>query len=298
MIYNLYSRRYKKENKGFPDIYQYEEFPIKLRIQLHHIFRREIGKKFFHRDEFHKVYKNIYKTICEEHGLITLNNQYIKYDEQYYENLMNFFIDKDDKKENFFIRLDILELFCYLINKIDIINEINQRILESGFGFQFENGILVRVDTKHTHKEIVKPALFLLQDKRFKNADNEYREAFKAFKSNDFEKLFVECNKAFESTMKIICDINQFEYKSSNTASKLINVLKDNDFIKTYSQEMLNGLCKVLASPSSLRNNEGGHGAGSKEKSHDIALVNFALHSTATNILFLMERQKSFEERL
>jgi hypothetical protein len=71
--------------------------------------------------------------------------------------------------------------------------------------------------------------------------------------------------------------------------------LKDNQFIKGYSEDMLNGLVKVLSSVSTLRNKEGGHGKGVKETITDVSYVNFAIHLTASKILFLMERQKEFE---
>lgn len=248
------------------------------------------------------MYKLIHDTICEEHSLHNLGAIYNNSD--YIDNVIKYFNDSKD----ILILLDILNLFCLFISKSinnepsatkkriieNFLDEINQRMLEHSFGYQYENSLLVRVDTKHTHKEIVKPSFILLKDKRFKNADEEYRDGFEAFKRGDYENVFVECNKAFESTMKIICEINKFEYNQNDTSSKLIKKLSESGFIKGYNEDMLNGLSKVLSAVSTLRNKEGGHGKGVKEEIKDVSYVNFALHLTATKILFLMERQSEF----
>lgn len=302
---NLFSRKYKRENGLFSDVYQYDEMPEKLKITLYKIFVRaidEITDGYNQNEKRIKIYHRIHDILCEEHSLHYLSKK-IYYERDYPDSVINFFINT----ENLIIQMDIVQLFCARIKfKADnsygeqqdyfnsFIKEINQRMLEHSFGYQFEENTIIRIDTKHTHSELVKPTFTLLKDTRFKNADEEYRDAFEAFKRSDYENVFVECNKAFESTMKIICEINKFTYKQADPSSKLITILKDNDFIKGYNEDMLNGLVKVLSSISTLRNKEGGHGKGVKDEISDISYVNFALHLTASKILFLMERQLEF----
>ena len=159
-------------------------------------------------------------------------------------------IDFFYKEKNLIISLDVIELFCILINFVKnkyytnedtkkqfnmFIEEINQKMLEHGFGYQFENELLIRIDTKFTHCQIVKPALKFLIDKKFKNANDEYIKAHEAYKNNDYETVFVECNKAFESTMKIICNLNKFDYKQNDVSSRLISILREKGFIKNYN---------------------------------------------------------------
>lgn len=305
LLEGLYSRIFKKKNKLFSDIYQYEEIPEKLKITLYKIFQRaliEICNSQYHRITIGDICREIHDIICEEHSFHYLYKQ--SYAHNHYEdNLIKFFLDNKE----LLIGLDIIQLFLIRINEEintssqknvfrEFINEINKRMLEHSFGYQFENNLMIRIDTKHTHKEIVKPSFILLQDSRFKNADIEYRNAYEALKRNDYENVMVECNKAFESTMKIICSLNKFSYNQTDASNKLIKVLIENKFIYSYSEEFLISLSKILSTPSILRNKEGGHGSGVKEKEIEISYVNFVLHSTATNILFLMERQKEFKK--
>lgn len=293
IIENLYSRKYKKENGLFPDIFTYDPMPVKLKITLTNILKEVLPEcsQRLHKDAF----QIIHNLICEEHSYHYLENNWDDV-----ENRVLAFFNTD---KEILIDLDILNIALDIINAtayqdydtqkyLLYIQNINQRMLEHGFGYQYENKNIIRIDTKHTHSEIVKPALALLTDSRFKNANNEYRKAYDAFKNTDYETAISESNKAFESTMKIICDINNYEYNQNDTANKLINILAKNSFIEEFNTDMLNGLKMTLKNIPTIRNKMGGHGSGIEDKVVSISYVNFALHSTATNILFLLERNK------
>ena len=73
----LFSRRYKKENGLFPDIYQYEKLPDKLKITLLHIFEEAFHYETFrfNKIEIENVFQKIYKTICKEHSLLNFYNR-------------------------------------------------------------------------------------------------------------------------------------------------------------------------------------------------------------------------------
>lgn len=301
IIDNLFSRLCK--NNDTSDIFVYDEISEKLKITLYKIFKRAIkeivvGKYDAYNEEM-SIYHKIHEVICEEHSFHHLTKKPYE-DHHYKENVIEFFnINKE-----LLIALDMVQLFCMIIEEastdcyndfkkntlLNFLNEINQRMKEHSFGYQYENKTIVRMDTVFTHSQIVKPSLRLLNNKAFKNADSEYRKAFEAFKNGDYEVALVECNKSFESTMKIICNIQKYSYKDIDTASKLIKILIDNGFIEKYNEDMLNGLEKVLISLPTLRNRKGGHGSGAELKEVNLSYINFALHLTASNILFLMER--------
>lgn len=89
----------------------------------------------------------------------------------------------------------------------DAIEELNVRFRQAGFGYQFEGGQIVRVDSQLLHSEVVKPALVLLADHRFEGAQDEFLSAHAHYRAGEYEDAIVDANRAFESTMKTICDL-------------------------------------------------------------------------------------------
>ena len=74
----------------------------------------------------------------------------------------------------------------------------------------------------------------------------------------------LECTKAFESTMKSICDIKGWKYdKKTDTAKNLIDVLFQNDLIPAMFRSQFNNLRPLLESGSPvMRNKTAAHGQG------------------------------------
>lgn len=290
MIYDwLPSRRKKIENGTlYPDIYQYDEVSHKLRT----IFARTFRKANFPIE----VLIQIIEVICDEWA-INLENC-LGYGNSTFDDIENFILNfQNDEKEIF---LDLLALhFRYLhhTKKQDTIKELNQRMLENGFGYQFEKGTLIRIDSLPMHKNVVKPTLELLQDSRFENANAEYRQAFDYYNHRRYKEMFHNFCNSVESTMKIICDINKFQLPKSSTLSSLTETLKNNNFLPNYSTESLNGLAKVLNTIGNIRNNNGGHGTGVEKIKIDQSFVIYAIHSTASALLFLLQRQKEWESK-
>jgi hypothetical protein len=56
----------------------------------------------------------------------------------------------------------------------DAIADLNHRLLEHGVGYQYVSGKIIRIDSQFLHAEVVKPALALLQDKRYHGANDEF----------------------------------------------------------------------------------------------------------------------------
>lgn len=290
----LYSRRHKKDNNLFPDIFVYEPMSEKLKITLYKIFDRtfsECSEVIQYKLLIDDYYRQIHDAICEEHSFHYL----VKPHGDYRPRVLEFFHSNKD----ILIDLDILTMVFYIIDKtsknyygerlLSNIHTINQRMLEHGFGYQYENGILVRIDSKHTHSEIIKPALSLLQDQRFKNADDEFRQAFEAYKSGNYEEAIRVANNSFESTMKIICNLKGYGLPAKHTATALIEHLRSNDFVPGFQTEAFKGLAKCMESVSTVRNNVAGHGQGDEKRVIEESMVSYVLNMTASTIKMLVE---------
>lgn len=294
IIEDLYSRRYKKEHGLFPDVFIYEPMPEKLKNTLSKIFIRSLEEcEQVERRHDTDYYEEIHDTICEEHGFKIIGDQFDDFESR----ITDFFIEKND----IFINLDIVNIVLntifrvsningYLLSKFSsYIQEINQRMLEHGFGYQYENGLLIRIDSKHMHAEIIKPTLLLLQNEKFSNADAEYRKAFDAYKNGSYEEAIREANNALESTMKIICYHKNYGLPKKHNATALIAHLREKAFISDFQMEVFNGLSKSLESVSIIRNQIAGHGRGHEVRTIEPNMVSYVLNMTASNIKFLVE---------
>lgn len=294
IIEDLYSRRYKKEHGLFPDVFIYELMPEKLKITLSKIFIKSLEQcDQVDRQHDTDYYEEIHDIICEEHGLKIIGDQFDDFESR----ITDFFIEEKD----IFIDLDIANIVLNTLFRVSKINsylssqflsfiqEINQRMLEHGFGYQYEDGLLIRFDSKHTHAEIIKPTLLLLQNEKFQNADDEFRKAFDAYKEGSYEEAIREANNAFESTMKIICHHKNYGLPNKKTATALIAHLREKALIPDFQMEVFNGLAKCLESVSPIRNNIAGHGKGHEERTIEPSMVSYVLNMTASNIKFLVE---------
>jgi len=101
--------------------------------------------------------------------------------------------------------------------------------------------------------------------------------------------------KAFESTMKTICEKFNWVYDKTATASKLIDILlKREELIPSYLQTHFSGLKQVLeAGVPTVRNKTSGHGQGSETKEVPEYLAAYVLHLTASNIVLIVEAYKA-----
>ncbi|MFA0054703.1 STM4504/CBY_0614 family protein [Vibrio echinoideorum] len=297
-IFDLYSSRNKPK---YPELYQYTTASPKLRRQLVHIVADSIGMRvggmYSNNTESEKLYSEMFLIIAKEYGVFEMhghNQGSFKWFEQH--------IQSAKTTEQF---LDILELTCKFLDKVvrgkwnnfrhtdgvkqkpdDALKEINERMKRDGFGFEYTNGQLIRVDSQYVHTEVVKPALSILDN--YNGAREEFLSAHEHYRHNKYEECLVDCNKAFESLMKSIYGKRGWEYQKTATAKKLIRVGLDNGLIPTYLQEQFNNFSSLLESGiPTIRNKEAGHGQGESVRDVPEPLVKYALHLTATNIVFL-----------
>jgi hypothetical protein len=176
----------------------------------------------------------------------------------------------------------------------EAIQELNTRFFEHGIGYQYESGMLIRKDSEFIHAEIVKPVLLLLQAKEYKGANEEFLKAHEHYRHGKYKECLNECLKAFESTMKAICEKRQWTYNQNDTAKKLIEICFHNELIPSFIQSEISALRSVLESGiPTIRNRLGGHGQGAKQTIVPLHIASYTLHMTASTILLLVEAEKN-----
>lgn len=176
----------------------------------------------------------------------------------------------------------------------DAIDEMNARFREHAIGYRYSDHKIIRIDSDLTHEEIVKPALTVLRDPIYKAAQAEFLKAHGHYRKGEYSDTLVECCKAFESTMKIVCAKRQWPVSKNATASTLVKACLDHGLVPTFWEGHLGGLKSILefAIPTP-RNKLGGHGAGSTQ-GHDVSeeLAGYVVNMTASTILFLAEAER------
>ncbi|MDR0909806.1 MAG: hypothetical protein LBM77_08585 [Spirochaetaceae bacterium] len=299
-IYDIFSKRMRREHGEMPDVYQYTKFDQNLRVRIVQIIEKDFNLLDWSQHGA-KTYKQIIDILCHEYGWFDLGTMQNPYDTDYNGQLMNYFLKEPNAEK----ALDVVEL-CFKaienlrnegvknqqkwVNFIDnSIQELNDRFKESGFGYQYESGCIIKMTSEYTHNEIVKPALHLLSDKQFAGAQEEFLSAHKHFRNGRNEECINDCLKSFESTMKIICKIKKIAFNENDTAKPLLTALYTNNYIPKYLQEHYTNLRMVLESGvPTIRNKTGAHGQGEEIRVVDDGLAELALNLTASNIVFLV----------
>jgi hypothetical protein len=152
---------------------------------------------------------------------------------------------------------------------------------------------VIKRESEFVHKETVAPAIALLSAARYKGANEEFLQAHKHYRDGDYKAVLVECLKAFESTMKIICNAKSWPFNPTATAQPLIKTCLDNNLVPTFSDQQLTSLRTLLESGiPTVRNKRGGHGQGPQPTDVPQELAKYALNLTASTILLLVESAK------
>lgn len=303
-MFDIFSKRRKKERGEFPDVYQYENIPQKLRVQIIHILNDVLSNQ-------EKTYKTIHNILAREYGVFQLIHYEGSFgDTATYEKIVKKFILQHSKTEEI---MDAIELLFTIINKANtygspfsihlsedrienLCNELNQRFREHGVGYQFESNEIIRVDSQLIHSEAVRPVLNLLADLEFSGANDEFLKAHEHYRHARYQECLIECLKAFESVMKIICNQKGWKSKSgaNATARELVSTCLQNKLIPDYLQTQFSSLENLLVSGvPTLRNKNGGHGQGDSDVSVPNYFAQYSLHMTASTILFLIEAHKA-----
>jgi hypothetical protein len=300
-VFETFSKRQKKKLGVTDEVYSYNEIPTQLRVQIIHIIEDTIGvDKGMQKGAF-DAYEYMHQILCKEFGVFRLSKR----------NLTNaadireYFLECENHEHC----LDIIELAFKIIeiyvgdnynnykhyttskqHPTDAITELNARFKEHGIGYEYISKELIRVDSQFLHAEAVKPALKLLNSNVvYEGANEEFLSAHEHFRHQRFKECLVESLKSLESLMKGICLQHSWECEDNFTAKNLINVCINEGLIPLYMQNQFASLRTLLESGvPTLRNKKAGHGQGAEVINIPEHLASYALHLTATNLIFLM----------
>ncbi|MCG3198812.1 MAG: hypothetical protein HUU16_14745 [Candidatus Omnitrophica bacterium] len=136
-------------------------------------------------------------------------------------------------------------------------------------------------DNEVVHAELVEPALSLLRNPRFKNANTEFLEALEDYRKGDCGDCLTKCGSAFESVLKVICEEKGWQYSQNDTAQFLLKKVLGNTTLEPFLESglMIGSVIRNKLSKS--------HGAGSQSRKFPRHIARYALHSTAAAILLL-----------
>lgn len=302
-IVDIYSKRLKKANGDVPDVYQYDEIPRTLKNQIVQIFKDIFTEN---NDNHTQMESGLYwfcnKILCKEYGVFNLIEDECNKDPEH--QIIAFFLNTTSVEES----IDIIESFFKAITILNrrypclkpeaieyAIFEINYRFEEHRVGYQFESGQVIRIDNEIIHNEATKPALVLLHDPLFKGANEEFLEAHEHYRQGKYKDCIANCCKALESTLKIICQINGWDIKPKDGASRLIDKCLKNGLLPPYLETQFTSLKSVLESGiPTIRNNTSGHGQGSETIKVPEYLAQYTLNLTASAIVFLVNAHKNY----
>ena len=316
-VFNIFSRRQPQQQRNSPDVFQYDDIPLPLRVQILHalddaakrIYQRTIPQYRALGTEGIDCFADACEVLRRELGAGRLsedNRRSRPLDESPTVRLRAEFGDffQDCPTENVLDAIEVVMhyiegadregLLDYECNSRTVAEEINARFLQHSVGYQYESGQIIVQSNSLLHTEAVKPALQLLADPAFLGANEEYLKAHEHYRHGRYPECLVDCLKAFESTMKIICHKKGWKHNQTDTATKLIEVCLSNELVPTFTQQQLTSLRTQLESGvPTLRNKQAGHGQGTQR--HDVPphLARFALHSSAAVIVLLIEAFRS-----
>jgi hypothetical protein len=313
MIFKTFSRRKQLESRqGEPDVYRYNIAPEHLRHQICMVFIEGIGR-FHVPSEFawnrvpnaNDLWEKIDK-ICRKEI-----HSYLPYARE--RNLAKRFCDYLMQVKDIDDFLSAVEIGCIALSIVKddydgrnnrgaeqrgdaALEEINQRFEQHAVGYQFENRHIIRVDSKIAYAEIIKPALMLLVDPLFSKANEEFMTAHTHYRAGAYKDCVTAANRAFESVLKTICDVEKWSYERGDRASELVTKVTNNGlFTHEFDRSFSSYIAMLKTGLPTVRNDAGGHGEGIAAVAVTPQIARFALNLTAANLLFLGESYKAMK---
>lgn len=299
VLANTYSRRLRASQPDGVDVYQYDEVPDKVRVQIVGIVIDLLGDCSFGNQHSQLLWQNLSQYVAIDGGIKSLQQHEI-HSYKFRTHLEKYIKDSAD----LYGILDFCDLLFIYTEKVkhiflsynsykkkinQTIEDLNGYFKESGFGYEYNNQ-MIRIDSQHIHKEVIKPVLQLLGDEGFKKVDEEYRLAHEHYRNKHIKDCIVACNRAFESMLKTICDLERWEYEPCARASDLITLVRKKDLFLDGMANNFNSFVAILKNGvPALRNAHGGHGEASDATEQPLYMAQYMLNLTASNLLFLHE---------
>lgn len=309
------ARRWSEQSGGSPGTVKHDSLPRKLRVQICHIGTECLGEypavnRSYMDDAIVYVYQYITRLIVQEAGVIKLEELYPtknSYD-TLCESLWNAVLDIKDIP----ILLSIIETLFrsvpdiqrdshqyYFENcnrRMEAADDLNARFRQHNVGYQFVNNQIIRVDSQWIQQEAMQPALSLLSEKRFENANSEFMDAHSHYKKGEYRDCIIDCGIAFESVMKIICKKQGWVFEKRDTAATLVRTCIKNKLMPSFWENYGNNLSNILTSAIPTSRNKMAHGGGDVEVKADLHSATFIMHLTASTIIFLIEAEKALKK--
>jgi hypothetical protein len=136
----------------------------------------------------------------------------------------------------------------------------------------------------------------LLHDAGFAGPSEEFLQAHEHYRAKRYPEAIAGALKAFESSMKGICNVRQWEYPEGATAKVLIDLIFSKQLLPSSLSSQFSGLRSVLESGlPTVRNKQGGHGQGKDPVTIPSHIAAYALHLAASNIVMLVEAHKALK---
>ncbi len=308
-LYETFSQRQKRlAREGQPTVYRYDDLPKPFRQQVKYIWQRALGPGTVgayvgaYREQ-NDLWPRIFDILAEAHGREHLGTANYSKHAQCQQYLMVEGVDE---------ALDIVELSFRVINvglrgmpewersrrsitqePDEAIDDLNHRFRQHGIGYQFAGDQLIRMDSEFVHAEMVEPAIALLHEAGFHGPNEEFLRAHAHYRHGRTKEAATEALKAFESTMKTICEARRWGCVPNATAKPLINIMLDKELIPRSLQNQFSQLAALLEGLATVRNKMGGHGQGSQPVPVEPYFAAYALHQAAANIVLLVEAHKA-----
>lgn len=289
----------------------YDFFPMPLRVQISQLWDECFGA--YRQDNKWDVYATVRKPISNHFwdeleklmahslGVFSLGSSHSKY------NCKEFLINKSVPESLSIIELAFVWGDTYYENKYnyskeeagirtsvkEAIEDLNDLFRLHNIGYQLLDFVVVRVDSEYLHKEVVEKTSEILTELGFDGARQEFNLALDYHRKGETKNTLNESNKAFESTMKAICDERKWEYPNNITANGLIEIIIEKELLPSYFKDQLTGIKSVFKGLPTVRNKTtSAHGQGKDIVEVPEYFRAYAIHQTATTILLLSNAHK------
>ncbi len=140
------------------------------------------------------------------------------------------------------------------------------------------------------HAEAVVAALTLLSKPGFEGPQREFLGAHEHYRAGRYKEATTEAAKAFESTMKAICELKGWSYQPGARASDLLKVLRANRLWPDYLDASFDQLVATLSSGlPRVRNEDAAHGQGGVPRAVPGYVAAYALHLADSKMVLMAE---------
>ncbi len=288
-VYDTYSMQLARE-KGEPDVFVYDPVPSKLKVQVVCIMEDLLGDASQSRDGYgFKRYDGLRKALRRQFGRSPLQGKHFTV----YDEISHFLLDIN-RTDWFLDAIDVMIQFSRSVvpsNAVSsAVDEMNIWFRQSRYGFSYENGRFMRMDSEFLHHEAVRPALRLMMYGGYSGAEAEFRHAHDHYLNGKIDEAITEACKSVESVMGSICNKRDWTVKGKRTFGDLAQACFENGLIPRFWQNHIDRLKGLLtAGLPELRNKEGGHGDGAEARVVPSYIGGFGLHMAAASIVFLIE---------